>query len=375
MNPTPSIEPTSSSLTPQGSPYAKQTSPSPYTRMSQRRAIACTICAKAKTKCDKAVPSCSRCTAKGLPCEPRSTRRTSDSNYRNTKTRHIVSPKRFSAQSVPPMSRHNSPLPRSVPSSERHQMVRAVSHMDMHTAQKMGHQRSDFSAFPMLTPLPTFSPQIIDECYSYSSSPEQNMNNFYNNGRLTPQTPDSFAYHDAMSIPDPFDQYMNNQAWSDDGNGMPIGLGFGDDIPGLMPVESMWGTPEPEGFSTPMGHTRAFDSPMCGSPASVNGWSGYHDPSLSPPQIPHSMPHSRAVPSLSISDCSAQEYNSPRVEDWQSFRPNPAGMPMGNPTITNTYIDGIKSIPKNQALWEDVKFSRMSRLNHESPPRFNFGCS
>ncbi|KAF2713373.1 hypothetical protein K504DRAFT_450077 [Pleomassaria siparia CBS 279.74] len=327
--------------------------------MSSRRAIACTICAKAKTKCDKAVPSCSRCTAKGLPCEPRSTRRTSDSNYRNTKTRQIVSPKRFSsAVSVPSLSRHTSP--RSVPSSERPQMMRAHSHMDMHTAQKMRQQTpTDFSAYPMLTPLPTYSPQIIDECYSYSSSPEQNMHTFYNAGRMTPQTPDSFLYHDSLASTDAFDQYMNTQTWSDDGNGMPIGLGFENDIPGLIPVESPWCTPEPEGFSMPMGQMR-FDSPFCGSvsPAPMNEWS--HDLSLSPPQMPHSMPHTRAVPSLSISDCSIQDFESPRMDDWSNFRPNPSSMIVTKTNSHNTYIDGMKPIPKNQALWEDVKFPRSS---------------
>lgn len=48
-----------------------------YQRMPQRRAITCALCAKENINCDKAVPSCSRCTARGLICEPRSTRRTS----------------------------------------------------------------------------------------------------------------------------------------------------------------------------------------------------------------------------------------------------------------------------------------------------------
>ncbi|KAF1992410.1 hypothetical protein K402DRAFT_416076 [Aulographum hederae CBS 113979] len=47
----------------------------------QRRPIACTLCAKAKTKCDKAIPSCSRCTSKGLICEPRLTNRQREAVY------------------------------------------------------------------------------------------------------------------------------------------------------------------------------------------------------------------------------------------------------------------------------------------------------
>jgi len=242
-------------------------------------------------------------------------------------------------------------------------MMRSVSQMDMQTAAKMANQRTDFSAFPMLTPLPTYSPQIIDECYSYSSSPESNMSGFslpYNAGRFTPQTPDSFLFNDSMSNADSFDQYMNNQAWSDDGNGIPIGLGFESDIPGLIPMDNMWGTPEPDGFSTPMGQMAGFDSPRFGSPASMSGWSHQEELSVSPPLIPHNMPHTRAVPSLSISDCSSQDFGSPKVDDWQNFRPSTKNMVVTKTNPSNTYIDGIKSIPKNQALWEDVKFPRLS---------------
>ena len=57
MNQITKLEPTpaSSNPTTQGSTFPKPHNP--YARMSQRRAIACTICAKAKTKCDKAVRS------------------------------------------------------------------------------------------------------------------------------------------------------------------------------------------------------------------------------------------------------------------------------------------------------------------------------
>ncbi|CAI6332942.1 unnamed protein product [Periconia digitata] len=65
-------------------------------RNAERRPIACTTCAKAKTKCDKARPSCSRCTAKGLICEPRSTRRANDDSYRKPINKS-VSPKRYPA--------------------------------------------------------------------------------------------------------------------------------------------------------------------------------------------------------------------------------------------------------------------------------------
>ncbi|KAF1811791.1 hypothetical protein P152DRAFT_51600 [Eremomyces bilateralis CBS 781.70] len=38
---------------------------------SPSRPIACTACSRAKTKCDKLIPTCSRCKARRMVCEPR----------------------------------------------------------------------------------------------------------------------------------------------------------------------------------------------------------------------------------------------------------------------------------------------------------------
>ncbi|RDI82728.1 Heat shock protein [Venturia inaequalis] len=54
-------------------------------KIVQRRPIACVACARAKTKCDKLLPSCSRCISKGLLCEARSTKRSNDAAYRLAK--------------------------------------------------------------------------------------------------------------------------------------------------------------------------------------------------------------------------------------------------------------------------------------------------
>ncbi|KAF2265952.1 hypothetical protein CC78DRAFT_542906 [Lojkania enalia] len=330
--------------------------------MSQRRAIACTICAKAKTKCDKAVPSCSRCTAKGLPCEPRSTRRTSDSSYRNTTKKHVVSPKRFpSTSSIPTISRHGSP--RSVPTSNRHQLVRAVSQMDMATASKMGHQ-VNFAGLSMLTPLQTYTPHIVDEYYTDFSSPEPNMsvfaphmakNNILGSGRLTPQTPEPFAYNEPLSIADPFDQYTNSQAWSDDGH-MPIGLGLENE--GLMlqePDMRMWSSTELDNGTASMGHMQSFNSPASQSP-SLNAWPE-QSISVSPPQPPHT----RAVPSLSISECSVQEYDSPEGarDEWSDFRINGNEIAMAKPNASAAFMENVKAHPTHPQ-WEDVILPRSS---------------
>lgn len=335
----------------QTSPYTKPHNP--YQRMSQRRAIACTICAKAKTKCDKAVPSCSRCTAKGLRCEPRSTRRTSDNSYRKP-TKHLVSPKRFpTTSSVPTMAS----AARSIPSSGRPQIMRTVSQMDFHTAAKLSQYPANFNNFNMLTPLPTYTTPIIEDSFSYSSSPEPNMggfsssmgqNSYITSSRaMTPATPEPFAYHDPIAIADPFDQYMGNSTWSDDGS-MAVGLGFEHDMPNMM-SSNMWATPEPESI-TPMHN-------MCESPAAMNQW--HPAMSMSPPQLSMSMPpHTKAVPSLSISEASSEDFNSPsRVqEEWNNIRPH-ASQNTGKPMVSASFMDNVKSFayPKApQPIWEDI---------------------
>lgn len=334
----------------QTSPYHKPHNP--YQRMSQRRAIACTICAKAKTKCDKAVPSCSRCTAKGLQCEPRSTRRTSDNSYRKP-TKHLVSPKRFpTTSSIPTMTAS----PRSIPSSGRPQIMRTVSHMDFHTAAKLSQYPANFNNFNMLTPLPTYTTPIIEDSFSYSSSPEPNMGNFSrsmdqnayitSSRAMTPSTPEPFAYHDPIAIADPFDHYMNTPSWSDDGS-MAVGLGFEHDMPGMLPND-MWSTPEPESI-TPMG--------LCNSPATMNTWS--HQAMSVSPQLPMGMPpHTKAVPSLSISEASSEDFNSPShvQEEWNNIQPH-AGQIMTKPMATGSFMDSVKSFvyPKApQPIWEDI---------------------
>lgn len=227
--------------------------------------------------------------------------------------------------------------------------------MDFHAAAKLGHQPGNFSGFNMLTPLQTYTPQVIDECYSYSSSPEQSMaafsqpmekNGFLSTRRsMTPQTPETFSYQEPVAMGDPFDQYMHTQAWSDDGS-VPIGLGFENDMPGMLPGD-MWTTPEPES-TTPMG--------LCDSPAAMNVWA--HPPlSVSPPQIPLGMPpHSKAVPSLSISECSVEDFNSPSgvQDEWRNLQPNAVQM-MGKPVVSGPFVEDIKAYPKApQPIWEDL---------------------
>ncbi|KAF2639491.1 hypothetical protein P280DRAFT_402722 [Massarina eburnea CBS 473.64] len=233
-------------------------------------------------------------------------------------------------------------------------MVRSVSQMDFHTAAKLGQQPPNFNFNNMLSPLPTYAPHIVDDCYSYSGSPEQGMHafpmtmekNYMASRSVTPGTPDSFASYDHLPMSDAFDPYMSSSAWSDDGS-IPIGLGFEHDIPNMLPGE-MFGTPEPE-MHTPYG--------MCDSPASMHGWNP--ELSVSPPQLPSGLPpHKQAVPSLSISECSTEGYNSP-PQEWTSFHPNASQM-MGKPIVNRpSFMETVKGYSTApQPIWEDIIMPR-----------------
>ncbi|KAF2732155.1 hypothetical protein EJ04DRAFT_343271 [Polyplosphaeria fusca] len=269
----------------------------------------------------------------------------------------MVSPKRFpSSSSIPNMSRHGSP--RSVPTSARHQLHRAVSQMDMATAAKLGQQ--NFAGLSMLTPLPTYTPHIVDEYYTDYSSPEPNMgafaphsskNGFMASGRLTPQTPEPYAFNEPLSIADPFDPYSNAQ-WSDDGQ-VPIGLGFENDMQTMMMPEAnmrMW-TPELDSTPTSMEPMPSFDQPVCRSPSTMHGWAE-QPTSVSPPQIPHTLPHTRGVPSLSMSEASAPEYDPPEgaQEEWANLRMNQANH-------MSAYMETIRTSSKHPQ-WEDIMIPR-----------------
>src|SRR5690348_7059048 len=121
------------------------------------------------------LPSCSRCISKGIKCDPRSTRRTTDNDYRCLSSkRPFVTPKRFPMPGVLHSSK-SFPSPRSMPSTRPRSIMRAPSHIDFRTAVKMSQQAAIMSGVSELTPLPTYQNQIVDECYSYTPTPEPEL--------------------------------------------------------------------------------------------------------------------------------------------------------------------------------------------------------
>jgi hypothetical protein len=252
------------------------------------------------------------------------------------------------------MSRHGSP--RSIPTSNRHQLVRAVSQMDMATAAKLG-QQSNFAGLSMLTPLQTYTPHIVDEYYTDYSSPEPPMGifaphptktNFVASGRLTPQTPEPYNFNEPLAIADNFDQY--NHQFAEDGP-MQIGLGFDSEVSSmLLPGSDMriW-TPELDTVPNSMAPMPSFHPSAAQSPASMNSWTEQAI-SVSPPHLPHT----RGVPSLSISESSAPELESADgvQEEWSNLRMEQTqSLPM--------YMDTVRVNPKHPQ-WEDLVMPRRS---------------
>lgn len=291
------------------------------------------------------LPSCSRCITKGIKCDPRSTRRTSDNSYRSNIKKPFVSPKRYHSTSTVSTLKHTSP--RSMPSSSRQRAMRAASHIDFHSAVKMSQQASGISGYPMLTPLPTYASQIVDECYSYSSSPEQNtsgytqsmeMNTFPTSCSLTPQTPESIVYHEPLSMGEHLDHYMASQSWSDEAI-VSAGLGFDPDMTAMLPTD-MWSAPEP-GHMMPIAQMSWPQHPLSVSPQHMSA---------------ELVSHIQGVPSLTTSECSAEDFNTlgTNPEEWSIYQPTITDMNMGTIVTSAPFMHDLKFIPSHAPLWEDV---------------------
>lgn len=324
----------------QNTPCGDTSPPNPYQRRSSRRAIACVTCAKAKTKCDKALPSCSRCITKGIKCDPRSTRRTSDNSYRANVKKPFVSPKRYHTTSnIQNISQHTSPRP--VGSSARYRSP----HFDFRPAPKMNRQASVCAGFPTLTPLPTYTSQTGDSCYAYPVCPDTDLpdmtsimesTTFPISGRLTPQTPESLVYHEPLSIHEFSDQWDASQIWAEHSLGY-TGLEFHSDVATMLPMQ-LWSASE---------HTHGA------SLAHIN----WHQSSLSasPHVLSHEMvPHLGIVPALSISECSVEDFNSASnfQDTWANCQPITTQLEMGDLVAPSPFVQGTE--PSVNSVWEDV---------------------
>ncbi|KAG9195420.1 hypothetical protein G6011_00541 [Alternaria panax] len=217
--------------------------------MPSRRAIACVTCAKAKTKCNRALPSCSRCITKGINCQPRSTRRTSD-NYHRSHVKKPNRPARRHYATNPALSLDLTTPPISLSSSRESGSTPAASYADTESAAKSSRQDLELSGYPMLTPLPSQEPQVFNDCCAYVQSSEYDTNIFaqavdtntyLNLGAISPQTPSPVIMYEPVSVVSHPDCYLYPESWPSEAY-MSDEAGFEIDVTNGLP--EMWATPD-----------------------------------------------------------------------------------------------------------------------------------
>jgi hypothetical protein len=237
-----------------------------------------------------------------------------------------------------------------MPSFNRPRSMRAASHIDFRTAVKMSQQASACSGFPSLTPLPTYGSQVVDECCSYPANTDQDIPGYTSgmeangmpiSGRLTPQTPEATVYHEPVAMGDMADTWMITSPCSHD----PLasfGLGFEDDMTGLLPTE-LWSNPG-QAHSAPITQIPWVQSSLSVSPQSMTS---------------DSILYSREAPSLSISECSVEDFNNYGVfhEDWADCQPTTTQFDiteMTNLVTSAPFMHDFRSVPSIAPIWEDV---------------------
>ena len=172
------------------------------------------------TKLTLKAPSCSRCTTKGITCEPRSTRRTSVNIHRSNtrKSSHSL----VKSHSLSALSRVDRPdSPQHLPSLGGNGHVRRMScnsqsvlETDIQTVSLPVHAES--------APLSMDTPCIIDESQLYIKNPEQIMvrsdqamwtSSISSLGGLSPPTPEPMAFHEPITMIHCADYISYPQTW------------------------------------------------------------------------------------------------------------------------------------------------------------------
>ncbi|KAF2837189.1 hypothetical protein M501DRAFT_937797 [Patellaria atrata CBS 101060] len=326
----------------------------------QRRPIACTICAKAKTKCDKGIPSCSRCISKGLVCESRSTRRSSEAVYRQAKRQLSNNTNRRSQTSLTgDMSEAGES---GFTSMTKHDPMSLDGHPNFPPTSEpmMFNPSAQFSSASPISSHSTGSPLSMN-APSLPMMPLAPL--------MTSNTPSQFLDQASLQqspefIPSAMDQYlqmppttsdpsMESQYYMNDGMQL-LDLGF-TDYPPLMPPDAtsqmLFRSAEQEPC---MSTTRLFPDltpPMSRPPSSSQSTSGYSYPfgGLQSPSAP------RSLPSSTVGGYSAPDQHSAiAVQDgWPCFQSDP---PSETPLIPKTgriYLEGLDSSLKNHDAWRN----------------------
>lgn len=240
--------------------------------------------------------------------------------------------------------------------------MRAPSHIDFRTAVKMSQQAAAMSGVPKLTPLPTYHSQIVDECYSYTPSPEPDLrytpeieqDAFAFSRGGTPQTPpEPFGCSDPLPAIDDI-SYLDCQPWSGD-NLVPVGLGFVDMDMSMASDSWMTPTPEPEDMTRVTSlfaqHTSSSHNTSAFDPSIQPAWSTFPLPPSQQQQHHHqqqdSSPESKALDLIDSGIVMQAEWPAQPVRQ-DLF------VDMGNMITSAPYVPKMQSIPGSAPVWEDV---------------------
>jgi hypothetical protein len=225
--------------------------------------------------------------------------------------------------------------------------MRAASNIDFRTAVKMSQQAAACSVLPMLTPLPTYTSQVVDACYTFPDNtnqssavytPPMDSNCMPNSAHFTPQTPETHSYYEPLTLEDMSDPWTTSQLWSDDALAA-IDLGYNADMIALLPSD-VWSTPE-HARSAPIAQIPWAQSSLSLSPQSM---------------VSDLAPHPKSTPSLSMSDCSAESYDSSGTlqEDWSNRATSTHQYAMANMVTSAPFMNDFRTIACAAPVWEDV---------------------
>jgi hypothetical protein len=198
----------------------------------------------------------------------------------------------------------------------------------------------------MLTPLPTNTSHDFGKRYSYPLTTDQDLpgytptldaSSFPGSGYLTPDTPGSIGYQESLSIDELTEQWIA-ESWSDDALAN-VGLGFSEDMTSMLPNE-LWSNPGHQ-------HTTAntlmpwYQSSFTNSPQ---------------PKSTESTSHARIMPSLSISECSVDDFNNSGVfhEDWANCQNSTSQFVMTDMAACVPFMHVLDTAPNTAPVWEDV---------------------
>ncbi|KAJ4376889.1 hypothetical protein N0V86_006326 [Didymella sp. IMI 355093] len=238
--------------------------------------------------------------------------------------------------------------------------MRAPSHIDFRTAVKMSQQAAIMSGVPKLTPLPTYQSQIVDECYSYTPTPEPELrytpeieqDGFPFSRGATPQTPiQPFGCNDSLAVVDDTG-YLDCQPWSGDGL-VPVGLGLG--VMDMAMTDDSWMTPEPKDMT--QNNYFAQDTGLIPILQAQDSF----DTSLIIPEDWSAFQMRLQDKTVSDEKGSDSYLDSGIVMQGEWTQPLPLPPPrqdtfidMGNMITSAPYVPKMQAIPSNAPVWEDV---------------------